>query len=103
MLVPPTPFQPPSTYSPNGELTGSESADTSGTSRHDLVAGAELNGHADELVNALCTPGPACQAGIVHSSDTPPPPAPSTLFHTCSVGRGPRELSVVPPTPVTHG
>ena len=51
-------------------------------------------------------------AGIGHSDDTPPPPAPtagvpgaalSALFQTLSTGGGPIALRVVPPTPVTSG
>src|SRR6202035_2724077 len=57
------------------------------------------------LVNALCTPGPRCHAGMVHVDELPPPPVPakSPEFHAVSVGAGPRASRVVPPTPVTHG
>jgi len=50
---------------------------------------------------------------MLQNVDFPPPPAPGAvprtpptpppLFQTCSLGRGPNEVIVVPPTPVTNG
>ena len=57
------------------------------------------------MVTVLWTPGPRCQAGMVHVVEFPPPPVPLNRprFHTDSVGAGPSALIVVPPTPVTQG
>src|ERR1700721_1779620 len=85
-------------YPPNG----SASADTSGTSRQS----PELAPHGWPLLNELMTPGPVCQDGIDHTCEIPPPPAPSpnaVSFHTLSVGGGPTEARVVPPTDVVNG
>ena len=80
----------------------SASAETSGTSRHEVL----LQVHAT-LDCAGTTP--ACQLGSPQNAETPPPPAPDCaplellqlLFHTLSAGGGPGLLSDVPPTPVT--
>ncbi len=58
-----------------------------------------------DFVSTLWTPGPRCHVGMVHIVELPPPDAPEyrPVFHTDSVGAGPRALSVVPPTAVTHG
>ena len=57
------------------------------------------------LVYVLCTPGPACQLGMAHVVEIPPPAVPenSPWFHGISLGAGPRAWRVVPPTPVTQG
>src|SRR5215475_844602 len=75
-------------------------AATSGTRRHvpdDVAQDVEVEVTPSDDGAAVWN------VGMSWKADTPPPPAPTLLFHTASVAGGPTDWSVVPPTPVTNG